>query len=52
MAKINDTIDADTAELIAEELGHKVIASRMQMLKIASILKKTPMTIKSRARLL
>ena len=24
MAKINDTIDADTAELIAEELGHKV----------------------------
>ena len=24
MAKINDTIDADTAELLAEELGHKV----------------------------
>ena len=24
MAKINDSIDADTAELIAEELGHKV----------------------------
>ncbi len=24
MAKINDTIDADTAELIAQELGHKV----------------------------
>ena len=24
MAKINDTIDADTAELIAEEMGHKV----------------------------
>ncbi len=24
MAKINDTIDADTAELIAEEVGHKV----------------------------